>query len=48
MGNDNPYDDEADLSDSPHTHFEGYRLDAKDKKNRVRQGGPRKINKTKK
>ena len=41
-------DDEADLSDTPHTRFERYGLDTKDKNNRVRQGGPQKINKTKK
>ena len=48
MGNDYLSDDEAELSDSSHVNFEGYELDTKDNKNSVRQGGPRKRNKTKK
>ena len=48
MGNDDPFNDDLDLSNSSHAHFEGVRLNNKDNKNRVRQGGPRIINKTKK
>ena len=48
IGNDDPSNYEADLSDSSHVHFEGYELDTKDNKNRVCQGGPRKSNKIKK
>ena len=48
MGNDDPSDDETDLSNSSHVHFEGDELDTKDNKNGVRQGGPRKRNKIKK
>ena len=48
MGNDDPSDDEANLSDSSHVHFEGDELDTKYNKNRVRQGGPRKRTKIKK
>ena len=43
MGN-----DESDLSDSSHSHFEGSGLNIKDNKNCAHQGGPQKINKTKK
>ena len=48
MGNDDPSDDAADLSNSSHANFEGDGMDTKDNKNRVRQGGPRKRNKIKK
>ena len=48
MGNGDSYDDEADLFDISHVHFEEDELDTKDNKNRVRQGGPWKINKNKK
>ena len=48
MGDNDPSYDEADLSDSSNAHFEGYGLDTKDNRNRGRQGGPWKINKTKK
>ena len=48
MGNDEPSDYEANLSDSSHAHFEGGGLDNKYNKNRVHQGGPSKRNKTKK
>ena len=48
MGNDEPSDDEVDLSDISHVNFEGDELDTKDNKNCVRQGGPWKRTKIKK
>ena len=48
MGDYDPSNDEADLSDSSHAHFEGGGLDTKDNKNIVCQGVPRKINKDRK
>ena len=48
MGNDDLFDDEDDLPDILHDYFEGDGLDTTDNKNLVPQGGPRKINKTKK
>ena len=48
MGNYNPFDDEASLSDISHANFEWDGLDTKDNKNRVCQGGPKKRNNTKK
>ena len=48
MWDDEPSDDKADLSDSSHAHFEGDDLNNKYNKNRVRQRGHWKRNKTKK
>ena len=48
MGNGDSYNDGANLFDRSHVHFEEEKLDTKDNKNRVRQGGPWKINKNKK
>ena len=40
MGNYDPSDDEVHIYDSTHTHIEGDRMENKDNKNLVRQGGP--------